>query len=192
MRFGRSKKLVRALAAVAVAALLAAVVAQAATRQLADDQEQIGVLDIASLTASQTRDGMYRHVVQTYESWQPEILVADSGPPPSLCLLIWTSRTAGKTHPNYQLCASATSDGRKLRGTLSRIGTNGAIGRAVRVDVDRPDDRSAALEVTSRQIGRPKTYRVAAVTQTFGDDCPKLAGCEDFAPPRGKAIRITP
>jgi len=79
------------------------------------------------------------------------------------------------------------------RGSKGFQKTKTRIGRwQVLVDVDRPDYSSAALEVTPRQIGRPASYRVVAVTQTFGDGCPRMTGCEDFSPSRGKAILVRP
>jgi hypothetical protein len=176
---------VAALVAVPCALLIAGV-AGGAPVKLTDPAGDGGSLDIATATVRQTRDGALRHVISTHAVWQPESLAAAGGPPPALCFLLWTRRDPGDDRPDYLLCASATADGRKLVGTFARVPARGRIGRSVRVDVDRPDDSSIALEIEPDRLGDAGRYRFAAATQSPGATCPE-AGCEDLAPERGRA-----
>ncbi|MBJ7347253.1 MAG: hypothetical protein JHC87_01630 [Thermoleophilaceae bacterium] len=156
----------------------------AAFTQVNDAQGDGARFDIASASVVKTPDGMLRHEIVTYGEYLPFDLLQEKGPPPALCFLIWTVRVPGEGRPDYQLCASATSDGRKLRGTLARIPASGYPNKTKAVEVDRSDAKTVALEVTPKQLGNPRNYRFIAQSQDFGASCDRYIGCADFAPDR--------
>lgn len=145
--------------------------------------------DIESVTVDTTGDNMLRHLVKLTADFTPTDMIVPSGPPPAICVLIWTKRIPGEDRPDYQLCATPTQDGRKLRGTLARLPTTGVPRRVSIVEADRPDAKSVALEVTKSDLGKPRSYKFSAQVQgpaaAAGVECPKYTGCVDYAPERG-------
>lgn len=164
--------------------VLVPTLAFAAFTQVNDAQGDGVRSDIASASVVKTPDGMLRHEIVTYGEYLPFDLLQTKGPPPAFCFLIWTTRVPGEARPDYQLCASATSDGRKLRGTLTRLPVSGYPGKPKVVEVDRSDAKSVALEITPEQLGSPRSYRFIAQSQDFGAGCDRFTGCADFAPDR--------
>lgn len=173
--------LVIALPAVALAALATVTITDSPT-------DSPGKFEIATVNVDKTGDNMLRHVVVMAQSFTPTDLLVPSGPRPAICVLIWTKRKPGEARPDYQLCAHATEDGRKLRGTLARLPESGLPRRVSVIEADRPDDRSVALEVTASDLGKPKSYRFSAQVQgpagPTSATCPKFTGCVDYAPDR--------
>lgn len=187
MRRGRRGFL---LALVLLAALPALALAALATVTLTDaPSDSPAKFDIAGVTVDVTGDNMLRHVVTLGGSFTPTELLTPGGPRPAICVLIWTRRIPTEDRPDYQLCAVATEDGRKLRGTLARLPSTGLPKTVKIVELDRPDDKSVALEVTAAELGKPRSYRFSAQVQgpvgPSGGDCPKFTGCVDYAPDRG-------
>ncbi len=190
MSSGRRGRRGSLLAMLLLMTLPALALAAAATVTLTDGgTDSPAKFDITAVTVDATGDGMLRHVVTTAGAFKSSDLLAPSGPRPAICVLIWTKRVPGEARPDYELCANATEDGRKLRGTLARLPETGLPRRVKIIESDRPDDRSVALEVTKRDLGSPKSYRFSAQVQgpsgPSGGDCPKLTGCVDYAPDRG-------
>ncbi len=146
-------------------------------------------LDIESVSVDTTGDGMIRHLVKLTADLTTDNMLVPSGPPTAICALIWTERSVGDDRPDYQLCATATADGRKLRGTLARLPSTGLPRQVEIIEVDRPDARSVALEVTPADLGRPRSYRFSAQVMgpqgPTGATCDKYTGCVDYAPERG-------
>jgi len=187
-RFTRVVRL-RSAAAVSVllvSAVLCLAIGTAVAKTVLDANDSNASLDISSVSVTKTVDGALRMKITTVDTWQPSGLRVKSGPPSSLCFNIWTKRKAGTERPDYQLCAAPTADGRKLRGVLVRVRASGAPRRIVAAEVDRPDDKSAALEIFPRRIESPRSFRFTAQTTVTGSACPAAEMlCEDFAPSRG-------
>lgn len=170
------------------AALILAVLALPASAYAAgvdDRDDSDGAVDIKLATGSHNRakDELV-HVITTYDTFSPRRLLNSDGPPGSVCVNIWTTRTPGDAAPNYEACATAARTGRSWRGSLARNPDRGTPIRRGSVKVEQSSTRKLVIRIDPDRIRRPASYRWTMQATTFGDGCPRLTGCEDFAPDR--------
>lgn len=149
-----------------------------------DRDDSDGKVDIQRATGSHNRakDELV-HVVTTYGAFTPRTLLNRDGPPGSICVNIWTTRTPGDAPPNYEACATSDSRG-KWHGSLARNPDRGTPIRRGSVTVEQPSTRKLVIRIDPDRLRRPASYRWTVETVTFADGCPSVTGCEDFAPDR--------
>jgi hypothetical protein len=167
--------------------LLSLVVAVSAAlaneRRLSDPDDTAGKLDIRTTTAGHSADGRLRHVITTWDAWEPADLTTPAGAAPAgVCVDLWTLRRPSAGPPDYLVCANRVRSGGGLQAWVSRVSRRaGRTGRTTAAVISRPDARSVILRFSQRQIGRPSRYYWRAETLYYGSDCPAPAGCVDTA-----------
>jgi len=184
MRPLRRNRLCRATAAAAVAALATAVPAAAVTTRDTDDTPVL--LDIERMAVNQVPSGRVTVRVSMFEAWSANVLSpGTSGPPGSVCLLVWTRRPLDQA-PDYLVCATPRGPGR-LAGTVLREPTGAGLPRRVGAAVvTRPTSKSVELSFAPSDLGNPTLIRyVAEAAQPAG--CPPPRGCVD----RTRSARLT-
>ncbi|MGI8593019.1 MAG: hypothetical protein ACR2ML_01375, partial [Solirubrobacteraceae bacterium] len=88
----RAARLVGGLsAATALVASVAAFAAPGDPVVARDDDDVSSTLDLAATMLSQSESGRMRATVTSWEGWTPGDLVAESGPPGSVCVKLWTT-----------------------------------------------------------------------------------------------------
>jgi hypothetical protein len=180
------------LLATTLALALSAVAALAATPpapQVATDAKgdvASGSLDLTRLSVARSADGRLRASITLAAAWDGSDLLADSGPPGSLCLKAWTTTAPPDTTPDYLICATADKDG-ELRGSILQSRANKLPARTGGADVTRPSQRTATLRFSQTAIGKPATLYVAAEATRPG--CTR-GSCVDLAPDAPKTLTL--
>ena len=176
----------RRLVILALVALPGAAVAA----PVADRDDTAGAVDLRSARAAHNRvtDELV-HVIDLYEPLRPDLLLNRDGPPGSVCVNVWTTRTPGEAPPNYDVCVTADSRGRELRASITRHGARGAVRRAGPAKVEQPRDTRLELRFDPDRIRRPDSFRWTVQATTFSAGCPVTTGCEDFVPDRPRTSR---
>ena len=167
----------------ALALLLLAV--PAAALAVDDRDDSAGAIDIARATGAHNRStDELVHAFVAYDRFSPRSARNSEGPPGSVCVNIWTTRTPGEDVPNYEACATSDRTGREWRGSLIRNRERGEPIRRGSVKVEQPSTRRLVIRIDPDRLRRPASYRWTAQAVTFGEGCPAVTGCEDFAPDR--------
>jgi len=170
-----------ALSAAALAAMPAPQVATDVKGDVAS-----GSLDLTRLAVARSADGRLRASITLAAAWDASDLLADSGPPGSLCLKAWTTTAPPDTTPDYLICATADKDG-ALRGSILQERANKLPARTGGADATRPSDRTVTLRFSQTAIGKPATLYVAAEATRPG--CTR-GSCVDLAPDAPKALTL--
>jgi hypothetical protein len=177
---------VAGLAGVLSAAALAAAPApapQAATDAKGDVRSP---LDLTRLSISRSSDGRLRASITLAQAWDGKALLADSGPPGSVCLKAWTTTAPPDTTPDYLICTTSAADG-TLRGSILKARANKLPERTGGADVTRPSDRTVTLRFSQTAIGQPATLYVAAESTRPG--CTR-GSCSDLVPDAPKTLSL--
>jgi hypothetical protein len=111
------------------------------------------------------------------------------GPPGTVCVNIWTTRTPRKQPPNYDVCVTADRSRTKLRAAVSRNKSGGGFRRVGSARAELTSPRRLVLRFDPDRIGRPASYRWSTQVTTFERGCKKHLGCQDFAPKSGRSVR---
>ncbi|WCB95565.1 hypothetical protein DSM104299_04314 [Baekduia alba] len=143
-------------------------------------------LDIKRVSLSRSADGRLRASITLTDPWDAKDLLADSGPPGSVCLKAWTTTAPPDTTPDYLACATADKDG-ELRGSILQERANKLPARTGSADVTRPSDATVTLRFSQTAIGKPATLYAAAETTRPG--CPR-GSCIDLAPDAPKTLTL--
>lgn len=125
------------------------------------------------------------HTFSTFDAITPTDLAntrSPSGPPGSICISMWTTRVAGESDPNYDLCITAKAAGRGFDASLIRNGGRGSVRRVVGVKVEQPSSKRLVVRIDPDRIRRPRSYRWTAQSATYGSGCHARLGCRDFVP----------
>jgi hypothetical protein len=177
---------VAGLAGALSAAALAAAPApapQAATDAKGDVRSP---LDLTRLSISRSSDGRLRASITLAQAWDGKALLADSGPPGSVCLKAWTTTAPPDTTPDYLICTTSAADG-TLRGSILKARANKLPERTGGADVTRPSDRTVTLRFSQTAIGQPATLYVAAESTRPG--CTR-GSCVDQVPDAPKTLSL--
>jgi hypothetical protein len=184
----------RTLAVAAVAALVAAgaVGASAATApQLVKSADPKGdvasTLDLTRVSLTRGSDGRLRASITLAADWDGKALLADAGPPGSVCLKAWTTTAPPDTTPDYLVCVTADAKG-VLRGSVLHERANKLPERVAAADVSRPSGRTVNLRFPQSAIGSPAKLFVAAESTRPG--CSRVT-CIDTAPDAPKTLTLT-
>jgi hypothetical protein len=172
-----------ALGALGAVAWAAAPQPQAATDAKGDVRS---ALDLTRLSVARSADGRLRASITLATAWEAKDLLADSGPPGSICLKAWTTTAPPDTTPDYLVCATSDKAG-ELRGSILQARANRLPARTGGADVSRPSQRTVTLRFSQAAIGKPATLYVAAEATRPG--CTR-GSCTDLAPDAPKALTL--
>ena len=122
---------------------------------------------------------------------RPRDLLADSGPPGSVCLRVWTAADADprSTRPDRLVCVTARSAS-ELRASVLEQRDAGLPRRVGSASVRRnASGRSLIVRISQSALGRPGRIRFAAESTRPG--CER-ASCIDTAPaaPATRVFRL--
>jgi hypothetical protein len=191
--FERSRCRARLLSAVAVAGATVAVVVCAAfaatskTVVLSDPRGDVrGPLDLARVSLQRAPDGRLRAAVSFAAKITPKTLLANSGPPGSTCLRIWTAANADPvaTRPDRLVCVTARSED-EVRGGVYEVTGPALPKRLADASVRRnATGRNVVIRFTQSSLGRPRRIRFAVEATQPGCERPS---CIDTLPDAGAA-----
>jgi hypothetical protein len=181
---------VRRRLTVGLVALALPAAALADSRSVRDPNDTRGKVDVSSVLGAHNRiEDRLVHVVHTYEGFGPADLLNRSGPPGSICVNVWTTRTPGDAMPNYEVCATSNRQGTAFRGDIDRFGRGGSVRRIGAARVEHPAADRLLIRFDPDRIRRPGSYRWNVQAATFGSGCRTPTGCEDLAPNTPRTIR---
>jgi hypothetical protein len=191
---GRVPAEMRALLVTLVAAvsLCGLALAQDGEDTVSDGDDSRSQVDVASARATQdTTDDRLVHIVRFHEPISPRNFrnaVAGHGPPGSVCVDIWTTRTPREASPNFDACVTSDRDRDDLVASVSRLGPRGGVRRIGRASVELTSRRRLVVRFDPDLIRRPGAYRWSVQVTTFERGCTRR-GCIDLAPRRGRTER---
>lgn len=176
--------------AVVAAGVTGAIAATSSTVHISDSSKDVsGALDIQRATLKRARDGRLRAVVKLAAKAPPEMLLAGSGPPGSVCLKIWTDPEVdpATAPPDRLVCVTARKKD-ELRASVLRQSRPGVPRRlrSASVRLSR-SARSVIVLFAQSSLGRPRLIRFAVETTRPG--CERVS-CIDVAPRDGKVRRF--
>ena len=171
--------------------LALALPAAAIAAPVRDDDDSSGAVDIVEVQAAHNRTtDRLVHQIAADDAFGPRNLRTDEGPPGSICLNVWTTRSSRKEVPNYEVCVTASRDGKRYKSSIVRIGGR-TVRRVGRARVEQADSKRLVIRFDPDRIRRPASYRWSAQSATFGAGCSSSTGCEDFAPDQPRALKTT-
>jgi hypothetical protein len=145
-----------------------------------------GALDVRQFVFARGTDGRLRASLTLAAAWDADDLLAETGPPGSLCLKLWTAAAPPDQTPDYLVCVTAAADG-ELRGSILKQRANQLPERTGSATVTRPTERTVTLRFSQTAVGKPATVRVAAETTRAG--CTR-GSCIDTAPDAPKFLTM--
>jgi hypothetical protein len=181
------------------AACCACLLLLAAAAQAADAPKPVVVKDPADarpgapdLTRAQiglSSDHRIRVALTLSKGWVARDLVANSGPPGSLCVRLWTATKPGAGPPDYLACITPREDAETTHGSVMKTIPNEAPQKVATAIVGRTSDRTVTIRFSQTAIGKPKTIRFAAEATKPG--CARVS-CVDTAPdaPKTATFRV--
>ena len=183
-------RLLLPLAVVLAGAGMAA--AQSGTDTVTDGDDSQSRVDIASARAAHDRtNDRLAHIVRFHGPVSPGSFrnaLQEHGPPGSVCINIWTSRTPWEASPNFDVCVSGDRARRKLLASVSRLGARGSVKRRGPASAQLTSGRRLVVRFDPDLIRRPEAYRWSVQVTTFERGC-SSRGCQDVAPRRGRSVR---
>lgn len=165
------------------------VVAQSSkTATQADESGDVaeGGLDLTRVTFGKASDGRLRAALTMAEGWEASDLLAEEGPPGSVCLKLWTASEAPDNPPDFLVCVTA-ADEDELRASVLRERPNQLPQRVGSAAISRSSTRSVILRISQTVIGRPALVTFQGETTRAG--C-KRVSCIDTAPDGAKVRRF--
>ena len=186
------RALLLTLAAVTAGTGLAA--AQGEVDSVSDGNDSRSRADIAAARATHDRSNdRLAHIVRFHEGISPRTFrnaVAEHGPPGSVCINIWTTRTPWEASPNFDVCVTSDRDREKLLASVSRLGPRGSVRRVGRAAAELTSRRRLVVRFDPDLIRRPAAYRWSVQVTTFESGCTRRGG-QDVAPRRGRSVRTS-
>jgi hypothetical protein len=160
------------------------------TVTLADPKADVtGALDLQRTSLNLASDGRLRAVVTLVGKLEPQAMLADSGPPGSICVKIWTAKDADPAamRADRLVCVTAKSKDELRASVLSQTtaGLPVAVGTAsVKVNKSK---RSIVVRISQSSLGRPELIRFAFESTRPG--CERVS-CVDQSPDKGAVRRF--
>jgi len=174
---------------VAVSGLAAA---QDGSDAVSDGNDSRSQADIAAARATHDlSNDRLAHIIRFHGPISPRNFrnaVAEHGPPGSVCINIWTTRTPREASPNWDVCVTGDRDRAKLLASVSRLGPRGSVRRVGRAAAQLTSRRRLVVRFDPDLIRRPVAYRWSVNVSTFERGC-KRRGCHDLAPRRNRTVR---
>jgi hypothetical protein len=148
-----------------------------------------GAPDLTRAQLGLTSDRRIRVALTLSRGWVARDLIAESGPPGSLCVRMWTQTKPGAAPPDYVACITAREDAETTHGSVMKTIPNEAPQKVATAIVGRTSDRTVTLRFSQTAIGKPKTIRFAAEATKPG--CARVS-CVDTAPdaPKTATFRL--
>ena len=178
---------------VLLAGIAGLAIAQGDPGLVTDGDDSRSQVDIASARAAHDRSNdRLAHIVRFHARVTPgdfRNAVAEHGPPGSVCVNIWTSRKPWDASPNFEVCVSADRGGDELVASVSRLGARGGVRRRGPASAQLTSGRRLVVRFDPDRIRRPGAYRWSVQVTTFERGCTRR-GCKDFAPRRGRSVRM--
>jgi hypothetical protein len=185
----------RGLAACCACLLLLAAIAQAAdapasptvVKDPADARP--GAPDLTRAQLGLSSDRRIRVALTLSKGWVARDLVANTGPPGSLCVRMWTVSKPGAAPPDYLACITPREDAETTHGSVIKTIPNEAPQKVATAIVGRTSDRTVTIRFSQTAIGKPKTILFAAEATKPG--CARVS-CVDTAPdaPKTATFRV--
>jgi hypothetical protein len=158
-----------------------------------DGDDSKSRVDISSIRATLDRSNdRLVHIVRFHKAISPRNFrnaVQTHGPPGTVCVNIWTSRTPWEASPNYDVCVTANRARNKLVASVSRLGARGSVRRVGSAAARLDSPTRLFIRFDPDLIGRPAAYRWSVHVTTFERGCTRR-GCQDVAPRRGRSVRM--
>jgi hypothetical protein len=185
------RRVVASLALLATAGGATAAVAVAATApkpitQVDPKGDVNGALDLRQVVLARGADGRLRASLTLAAGWDADDLLAEEGPPGSLCLKLWTASAPPDQTPDHLVCVTADADG-DLRGSVLKQRPNQLPERTGAAAITKPTERTITIRFSQTAVGRPATLRAQAETTRAG--CPR-GSCVDLAPDAPKVLTL--
>ena len=174
-------------AAIAALTVTVALAAPSKTIVIADPGDDTGgALDLTRASLQRASDGRLRAALTFAAKVTPRAMLADSGPPGSACLRIWTAADADPAamRPDRLVCATARASD-ELRGGVYEIRGAELPRRLADASVKLNESgRCMVIRFTQSSLGRPQRIRVAVESTRPGCERPR---CVDTVPDKGAA-----
>jgi hypothetical protein len=148
-----------------------------------------GAPDITRVQLGLTSDRRLRFAVTLSVGWVARNLLAEQGPPGSVCVRLWTVTRPGAAPPDYLVCATAHRDGETMRGTIFKTQSGDGLVRVAGATVGRTSDRTVTLRFSQSVVAAPGTIRFSAEATKPG--CARVS-CVDTAPDAPKTATFHP
>ncbi len=159
---------------------------------VSDGDDSRSHVDIASARAAHDLgNDRLAHIVRFHEPISPRSFrnaLAEHGPPGTVCVDIWTTRTPREASPNFDVCVTGDRDRDNLLASVSRLGPRGGVRRVGRASAQLTSRRRLVVRFDPDLIRRPVAYRWSVQVTTFERGCTRR-GCIDLAPRRGRTER---
>jgi hypothetical protein len=166
--------------------------AQDGTKAVSDGDDSKSSADISSVRAVHDRgNDRLAHIIRFHAGISPSDLrndINEHGPPGSVCVNIWTSRTPWEASPNFDVCVTPNRDARDLQASVSKLSKRGSVRRRGSASAELTSRRRLVVRFDPDLIRRPHAYRWSVEATTFAKGCTSR-GCKDFAPRRGRSVR---
>jgi hypothetical protein len=143
-----------------------------------DPVDAPGGFDLTRVQLGRAADGRLRAALTLAAPWRRADLPADTGPPGSLCLRMWTVSKPPATFPDRLLCITADARAEHMRGSVF-VEREGVLTRVASATLARTSLRTVVARFSQSAIGRPATVSFAAEATPPG--CARPA-CVDTAP----------
>jgi hypothetical protein len=167
-------------------------VAQGGGAAVDDGDDSRSRVDLAAVRAAFDRSNdRVAHIIRFHEPVSPRNFrnaVDEHGPPGSVCVNIWTTRTPWEASPNFDVCVTGDRERRRLLASVSRIGAGGSVRRVGGASAQLTSQRRLVVRFDPDLIRRPAAYRWSVHVTTFERGC-TARGCQDIAPRRGRSVR---
>ena len=163
-------------------ALAVPAAAQSPSFQKDSSSDGRGKLDIVRVALGRNSDGRLRGEITMEKPWTTSDLRAGDKQSGSICLQLYTARTAGDAPPDFLVCATPGPAGDELRGRVLRDRSNGLPRQVAAAIVTRPTERTVYLRFAQTAVDEPAVIEFAGEAVTRAAKCPKPLGCRDTAP----------
>jgi hypothetical protein len=149
-----------------------------AVRDPAGDARGDNAPDIKRVSMGRGSDGRLLATMSLAAKLSPADLLADEGPPGSLCMRLWTVSKPPSAPADYLVCATAQED-ETLRASVLKEDKDGLPDRVGAATVSLRAGHIVILRFSQSAIQRPETIRFAGEATRAG--CPRVS-CVDVAP----------
>ncbi|HEY3021150.1 MAG TPA: hypothetical protein VGJ32_13215 [Solirubrobacteraceae bacterium] len=147
-----------------------------------------GGLDLTRISVGRAPDGRIRATITMAAAWSPRALLADSGPPGSICVRTWLGgRRPSVSQPDYLVCATVGANNERLKAAVFHERAGQLPERVAPASATKPSARTAVLRFGQSALGRPAALRFAIETAPGG--CQQLS-CRDTAPDAPRSARL--
>jgi hypothetical protein len=148
-----------------------------------------GAPDLTRAQLGLSSDRRIRVALTLSKGWVARDLIANSGPPGSLCVRMWTESKPGAAPPDYLACITPREDAETTHGSVMKTIPNEAPQKVASAIVGRTSDRTVTIRFSQTAVGKPKTIRFAAEATKPG--CARVS-CVDTAPdaPKTATFRV--